>query len=373
MKTHVIDFKPEGRYKTPQGYLVVPGSVLARTGPQEYDGAEVGGTPGQIVQVDRPEAEVFAPEAIASFEGMPVTMGHPSSLEVDADTWRALAVGVVKDVRREGDVLVGDIWIYDAKAIKDVEAYGIEELSCGYSSDLVGDTPNLTSTNIAGNHVALVPRGRCGGECRLGDEKLINQRSDPVKKKTLLDSLLERVGLTKPTATQREKFASVLADTGIDPDTEVKDEQNPEPIDDLKDGEEKKVEDNDEGKEDIKDEGGEELAAALAKIAALEAKLAEKDVAQADAEETRTVAADAALRFKGLSIGDSDKARDIRIKAVVSKGIYTDAEAKKLADCDLKAAYQAARAMRDHDLGRSILADSNQPAKSVDYNALYNK
>lgn len=387
MKTQLIDFKREGRYKTPQGYMVFPGSVLGRIGVQEYDGAEVGRAAGTTVLLDRPESEVFKPESIASFESMPVTMGHPDDLEVDAKTWRRLAVGIVRNVRREADYLVGDIWIYHADAVAQIERDDIAELSLGYSSDLVdggADGADFTQTNIEGNHVAVVPRGRCGSECRLGDQSFFNERSNPVKK-TLLDSLLGRLGLTKPTEDQKAKFAATLNDMGVDPDTEVKDEDSPTmPIDptnkpDLPATDAKKVEDADDPDKkagdqdkDIEDEDDDALAAAKARIAELEAKLADLESKQADAEETRTVANDALSRFKGLSIGDADTARTIREKAVVMKGLYTADEARKLADCDLKAAYQMARTLRDHSFGRSILGDASQAPKTVDYNTLYN-
>ncbi len=374
MKTQIIDFKPGGRYKTAQGYMVFPGSVLGRIGTQEYDSGELGQEPGRIVTLDRPESEVFKPESIASFEGMPVTLNHPESLEVDATTWRVLAIGVVKNVRREGDVLIGDIWIYDAAAIASIEGDGIEELSLGYSSDVVdggAGGADYTQTNIEGNHVALVPRGRCGGECRLGDTQL---RSNPVKT-TLLDSLLRRLGLTKPTAEQKAKFATTLNDMGMDPETEVKDEAVPAKVEDTTPLGTAKTDTTAEatGAEKVNDDAAEALAAAQARVAELEAQVSSLQAAKVDSEETRTVAADAAMRFTGLTIGDTDTARTIREKAVVLKGIYTADQARKLADCDLKAAYQMARTIRDDSLGRAMLGDAGDKVKVVDYNSLYKK
>lgn len=387
MKTQIIDLKPGGRYKTPQGYMVFPASVLGRTGIQEYDSGELGQAPGKVVTLDRPESEVFAPASVASFEAIPVTMGHPDSLEVDAKTWRDLAVGMVKNVRREADYLMGDIWVYDAQAIADIERDDIEEISLGYSSDIIeggADGADYIQTDIEGNHAAILPRGRCGGACRLGDQQLTNKRSNPVKK-TLLDSLLGRLGLTKPTAEQKTKLSDTLNDMGVDPETEVKDEANPTPVEDAGEPAPAKVDEQEPVKVDeqqpvkkdgqlpVKDEGGEALAAAQAEIAALNSKLAALTTAQADSEETRTVANDAALRFKGLAIGDKDTARTIREKAVVIKGLYTADAAKKLADCDLKAAYQMARSIRDDSLGRAMLGDAGDKVKVVDYNSLYKK
>lgn len=380
MKIQLIDLKSSGRYKTSQGYMVFPDSVLGRTGIQEYDSSEIGQAPGKTVTLNRPESEVFKPESVASFESMPVTMDHPDSLEVDAKTWRDLAIGSVKNVRRNANYLVGDIWVYDAVAIAAIERDNIEELSLGYSSNLIdggADGADYTQTDIEGNHVALVPRGRCGGECRLGDTQL---RSNPVKK-TLLDSLLGRLGLTKPTTEQKTKFAATLVDIGVDPETKVEDEESPKmPIDpenkpDLPATDEAKVEDEENkektDKDTVEDEEGDQLSAAQARIAELEAQVASMQAAKADTEEARTVAADAARNFKGITIGDSDSARTIREKAVVVKGLYTADEAKKLADCDLKAAYQMARAIRDHSLGRALLGDAAEKSKTVDYNNIY--
>lgn len=364
-KQLLADVKLSTRRKTPQGYMVFPGSVLGRTGIQEYDGEEVGGTAGEIVGLDRPEAEVFRPDAISSFEGMPVTLNHPEELEVLAVTWRRHAVGVVINVRREGDLLVGDIWVYDQRAVDAIEREGIEELSLGYSSDLEeGGAPgaHFTQTNIQGNHVAIVPRGRCGEACRLGD-----QSRKPIMK--LLDAVLGRLGLTKPTDAQKTQLADTITNLGVDPDSTVKTDEPPTPKGD-EDKPAPKADNDDASKKADEDDAA--LAAANARIAQLEAQLAANTATQADAEETRVVAADAALRFPQVQIADAASARVIRERVVAHKGLYTADEAKKLTDCDLKAAYQAARTLRDNSLGRALLGDGKaEPTKVVDYNSLY--
>ena len=68
--------------REPEGYLLCLNVPVARTGTQDYLPEELGITPGSssfpsgpggLISVYRPEEEVFAPETLASFEGMPVT------------------------------------------------------------------------------------------------------------------------------------------------------------------------------------------------------------------------------------------------------------------------------------------------------------
>ena len=78
--------------REPEGYLLCLNVPVARTGTQDYLPEELGLAPGSfsfasgpgLVSVYRPEEEVFAPETMASFEGMPVTNDHPPD-GVDVD------------------------------------------------------------------------------------------------------------------------------------------------------------------------------------------------------------------------------------------------------------------------------------------------
>ena len=66
--------------------------------------------------------------------------------------------------------------VMDAASIQNWKD-GKRELSCGYESQIVfdaGTTPegeayDAIQTNIRGNHLAIVGRGRAGSECRIGD------------------------------------------------------------------------------------------------------------------------------------------------------------------------------------------------------------
>jgi len=69
--------------KTDEGFLICLNVPIARTGQQEYTNRDLwndSADPDGRVMVNRVENEVFAPAAIASFEGKPVTDGHPRLL-----------------------------------------------------------------------------------------------------------------------------------------------------------------------------------------------------------------------------------------------------------------------------------------------------
>lgn len=167
----------ESRKLTPEGFLVVESVPIARVGemdyaPGEVDGVSVG-TDG-VVRMSRTEAELFSPETLSSFEGKPVTLGHPPGNWVDADTWDSHAVGHVQGVRRgSGDqagFIVADIIVQDSGAIDQINN-GLRELSCGYEYQAIEITPgNGEQKEIRGNHVALVTKARGGSDLRIGDQ-----------------------------------------------------------------------------------------------------------------------------------------------------------------------------------------------------------
>lgn len=156
--------------KTPEGFLICHDVPLARLGPMQYRAAELGlpGNPEQIVNVNRYAEDVFAPAAIASFEGKDVTAGHPPE-NLTADTWAAYARGHVENVRRQEDFLMGDLIIKDSQLANEVQSGAVREVSAGYTAEFLPDGDCLKQTNIRGNHVAVVPRGRAGHDVAIKD------------------------------------------------------------------------------------------------------------------------------------------------------------------------------------------------------------
>lgn len=165
-----------------QGGFVAYRAKAARTGVYEYGGREVdpenkhGLRDTAIVHVLRDERTVFDQKAVHSFIGKPITDDHPASA-VTADNWREHARGTVMGAKwEEGGYLAFDLLLTDAEAIRKVDG-GKRQLSNGYSAELEfgdftaadGTKCQARQTSIAGNHVALVDRGRAGSECAIKD------------------------------------------------------------------------------------------------------------------------------------------------------------------------------------------------------------
>lgn len=150
---------------------------FARSGVYTYSGAEVGKPHLSSVNVYRPEDEVFSQDAMASFGHKAVTFHHPSD-GVSAENWSKVSVGFTEGkIARDGGYVEIPLMLADAQAVGAYERGEARELSAGYSCDLVwgdgiapdGTAYQATQRNIRGNHIALVPLGRAGSECRIGD------------------------------------------------------------------------------------------------------------------------------------------------------------------------------------------------------------
>ncbi len=214
------------RYEMGDGSLLCKDVPIARTGTQVYladDLPEIEpDADGEIVVTRTPE-EVFSPEALASFEGMSVVILHPEDEEgnikfVDPKNWRQLAIGHVTNVRQgkgeQADLVLADLVIKDQTGIQAV-LDGLRQVSCGYDAEYEQIAPGKANQyQIRGNHTALVPNGRAGIRCSIGDSK-----SMASKAKQWLASLKKAVK-TKDSAATEELMDNVPENlTGDDDDT----------------------------------------------------------------------------------------------------------------------------------------------------------
>lgn len=164
-----------GSRTTPDGYLV--GEVrCARTGLQQYLGLELGLGTMDVINVYRPEAEVFHKDSLASYAHKPISDNHPPT-DITAENWKQYAGGDVgSDVMRDGDFVKVPYKLMDAALIRQVRA-GKAEVSMGYTAELDfvdgvtdnGEHYQAIQRNIRINHLAIVDQGRAGEKCRIGD------------------------------------------------------------------------------------------------------------------------------------------------------------------------------------------------------------
>lgn len=171
----------ETRYLLADGSLLCRDVPIARTGTQVYAAKDlpklVPSAAGEIIVRRSPE-QVFHPATLASFEGMSVTVLHPEDGNgnvrlVNPQNWKELAHGHTQNVRRgtgdQSDLMLADIIVKDEYAIQLIEE-GLRQVSCGYDAEYEQIEPGKAEqVDITGNHVALVPKGRAGNRCAIGD------------------------------------------------------------------------------------------------------------------------------------------------------------------------------------------------------------
>lgn len=343
-----------GARVTRDGYLVADARI-ARTGIQEYRGAEVGRPEMATARIYRPEAEVFSSDALASFAHRPVTNDHPPEA-VGARNWKDYAVGMTADqVARDGGYVRVPFTLMDATAIDAVNA-GKRELSCGYECTLDW-TPGQTADGapydavqrqIRGNHLALVDKARAGPECRIGDQSATAspKGSEMSTVKVTVD------GFTFDASEQAAQAISKLTTKVADTEKTLADAQAASAkmanTIEAKDGE----------LAALKKTHGDEIAARDAKIADAEKNL------DARIEERQAVVADA-QKVAGKAIeGKGKTVNDIRREAVgVALG---DAAVKERSDEYIRASFDTLAATKAHSdpLGAAVRAnvgDRNTP------------
>lgn len=197
------------RSRTPEGFLLCESVPIKRIGVMVYGPGEVpiDVGPDGAAYVSRSADELFRPETIASYMGKPVVDEHPTD-DVTPDNWAKLARGVTLNVRQgsgeDADVLLADLLITDAGMIRDINAMK-REVSAGYEADYEQTGPGEgVQTNIIGNHVALVERGRCGPRCAIGDHSPQSTRK--------LNMPTQKVTQTKTPATKRRQISQATLD-----------------------------------------------------------------------------------------------------------------------------------------------------------------
>lgn len=279
MRYFVSAMLSENLGETPEGYLVCNAVPIARLGEMEYlesevdwsaDEEKIPSRDGKLI-IKNTEYSLFDDATIASYEGKPVTIGHPKDF-LGPENWKEFAVGTVTNVRRgegnDSDKLLADLLITDKEAIYAIREKRLREVSAGYDSKGVEAGAGIIErTAIMGNHVALVKEGRAGAECAVRDEKPKSESSmsklkDAVEKLKLAFKSVDEA--MEPEKKEEEKkdsmpegmkevFDAIMKRLDALEAAKAEDE---EPEEEKK--EESKDEESEEKKEESKDESSEE-------------------------------------------------------------------------------------------------------------------
>ncbi|MDR9051710.1 DUF2213 domain-containing protein [Burkholderia multivorans] len=176
MRFYTIQKLGPKRSLTPEGFLLCEDVPVARTGEMLYAAGEVPieAGPDGLIRISRTPEEVFRDATMASCMGKDITLDHPEDF-VQPSNYAGLTQGVMLNPRRstlEPDLLVADLLIKHPDTITAVQDEEIEEVSLGYEADYEQVSPGRgVQRNIVVNHVAIVPRGRCGPRCAIGDKE----------------------------------------------------------------------------------------------------------------------------------------------------------------------------------------------------------
>lgn len=197
---------------TPEGFLVCRNVPIARTGYQQYLESELfeDGNPSEIINVFRSPNEVFSAATIASFEGKPVTDGHPD-VDVTPDNYKEFSKGHVQHVRvgrgDDADKILADLYITDQDLIDEIRN-GKRQVSAGYyAEDKEDETGRICQTKIRGNHVAVVDEGRAGHTVAIRDQKnndsiiggILKMKKESIaRKQTIKDAVIQYLKDAKP-------------------------------------------------------------------------------------------------------------------------------------------------------------------------------
>jgi hypothetical protein len=217
--------------ETPEGFLIVVGCPIARTGFQEYavrdlpqeSAEDLGidiGNPSALIDLYRPASEVFAPEFLASLNGKPIADNHPPGF-ITPNNFAEYACGHIQNVRKGDEQLdsgewpvIADLVISRAPLIDKVRNKTSRDVSLGYDFSIARDGKKIIQCNMVGNHAAIVPKGRAGLEVAIGDSAPGPASSPPIS--SIAPPAVERAATSKtstavqPSKKENKPVANVL-------------------------------------------------------------------------------------------------------------------------------------------------------------------
>lgn len=159
------------------GFWLIEGNPISKEGVFPYLGKTISPKlePNRIYQVYRPYAELSSPETLKSFDGIPFIEDHEMLGDGFTSTDTRTPKGVLMNPRAENGGIFGDLKIF-SDSMKSTITNGKKELSLGYRCNYRlepgvwnGQPYEVVQTDLRGNHIALVDKGRMGSSVRVYD------------------------------------------------------------------------------------------------------------------------------------------------------------------------------------------------------------
>jgi len=354
---------PSSREFTPEGYLIVKDSKIARVGVLTYMKAELPTiknipsniAPDHIVRVFRGPDQLFKDSTLNSFKSKPMTLKHPEDF-VNASNIKDTNVGFAKDdITHSGDFMTASLVITDSDAIEKIKS-GVKELSLGYTADIIwrpgvtdtGEAYDAVQENIFGNHIAIVPRGRCGAPCKISDNK--NNKGAKMPDQIVID------GITYDCPAQTAQAFKKVQDTNISLTSKLKDAEEAK----------KKAEDD---KDDMEEEGKkvkDSMQAKLDEAESSKVKDSDLDALVADRSEIVTKAGKIVKDFDGAGKSNFEIKKEVvkdscpDLDLATKSNDYIEARFDAILDGSATAPKKSAitDAFKDHAKGSTALQDS---------------
>lgn len=386
--------------KTPEGFLVCRNVPIARTGYQEYLQSELveDGDPSVRVNVYRAPDEVFSQATLASFEGKPVTDGHPD-VDVTTGNYTELAKGHVQNVHAgkgtDSNKIIADLYITDPELIEAILNNDKREVSAGYyAEDVEDEDGQLCQTKIRGNHVAVVEAGRAGHTVAIRDSKCHDRIGGMIMRKNV--SKREIAGAIKRYLKDSDTISNEELGARLDDicETLSKDAcaECDEPVEDACEKQDEAIEEKKDGERDVWDaideifarldaleehKHDEEPAEEKADEEPEEKKEDEESEEEVVADEDDEEDEDEAEAIDLIEADDEDpedgvKAKDEAIKAISKAAlrIKNPEDRKRVQDAIIKATSKKSQMPGLMSLVKSNKAKRDSSMKSIDVDAL---
>ena len=180
---------------TEEGYIKAR-AIVTRCGVFLYKNAD-----GTVRKELRHPEDVLIPESLETIKMIPVVNGHPPERLVSAENAKRLAVGFTGEhVEQDLPYIIANLLVTDKNAVDQIKDKKKNELSLGYTVDLVpdsgtynGEPYEFRQRNIRYNHLAIVDQARAGPEARIsldGEDAEEFQQEEAVmaKRKVKIDA-----------------------------------------------------------------------------------------------------------------------------------------------------------------------------------------